>query len=61
MIYTYVSVPDLEAFFEYSDTWYNILITVALDLSGNAVDITLRFMVIENTLVNTHKKNDHTY
>ena len=55
MIFTCVSVIDLEAFLEYSDTWYNILITVVLDLSGNVVDITLRFIVIENTLANSNE------
>ena len=28
---------------------------MVLDLSGNVVDITLRFMVIENTLVNSNE------
>ena len=55
MIFTYVSVPDMEAFLESSDTGYNILITMVLDLSKNGVDTTLRFIVIENTLMNSNE------
>ena len=55
MIFAYVYTPDLEAFLESSNTWCNILITMVLDFIGSGVDTKMRFIVIENTLVNSNE------